>query len=224
VSTLTVDKLVNLAALCLQFGRVNRITYHEGADMQVVRNVPQRLLTPEYQAESDTDHTVMLTMLACTLVEHYYPEFNLGLVAQYATVHDFVEVFAGDTPTLAALPADQLRDKEAREEEALELLALQLGRNNWVVEKIHQYRGMYIPEARFVWGVDKLCPKFTHLLNNGRTLVEQGVSYQQLADRYELQRQEFIKREANFSYLMDLRQELASRVLDMYAKVLDGKA
>jgi len=77
--------VVRLGQLALAFGRVNRITRHEDGT------------TPE----SDTDHTVMLGLIACALAERWYPHLDRGLVAQYALVHDLVEVYAGDTPTLA---------------------------------------------------------------------------------------------------------------------------
>lgn len=63
----TVWKVVELGQLCLQFGRVNRVTYHEDG---------RRL-------ESDTDHTVMLGILACAFAEQYAPHLDLGLVAQF---------------------------------------------------------------------------------------------------------------------------------------------
>ena len=73
--TIAADAL-SLAKLLLQFGRTNRITYHEDG------------VTPE----SDTDHTVMLGVMACAFAARYAPHLNNGKIAQFAFIHDLVEV------------------------------------------------------------------------------------------------------------------------------------
>jgi putative hydrolases of HD superfamily len=72
------DSLVDLARLALAFGRVDRTAvYH-----------PDQT-TPE----SDTDHTVMLGWAACAIAATWFPQLDLGLVAQFALVHDAPEVY-----------------------------------------------------------------------------------------------------------------------------------
>lgn len=100
------NKIIELGRLCLQFGRVNRATYHEDG----------------IRPETDTDHTVMLGVITCAYAAAYDPRLDLGLVAQFALVHDLVEVYAGDTNTLLPrLHADNAASttKEARETAAL---------------------------------------------------------------------------------------------------------
>ncbi len=64
-TTSKLDRAVDIAKLALQFARVRRVTRHEDGRR------------PEF----DSDHTVMLAILACDMA----PEgLDLGLVAQFA--------------------------------------------------------------------------------------------------------------------------------------------
>ena len=78
----TADAVIALGRLALRFGRVDRITYHDDG----------------VTAESDTDHTVMLGLIACAFAAAHLPDLDVGLIAEFAPVHDLVEVYAGDTP------------------------------------------------------------------------------------------------------------------------------
>ena len=69
---------------------------------------------PDGRPETDATHTVMLTWLAPALADLLYPELDPELVAAFAAVHDAVEVYAGDTPTLRITPAGR-EAKKARE-------------------------------------------------------------------------------------------------------------
>jgi 5'-deoxynucleotidase YfbR-like HD superfamily hydrolase len=143
--------LLLFARLCLAFGQVNRVTFHPDG------------VTPE----SDTDHTFMLGMLACSIAANH-PELalNVGLVAQFSYVHDFVEVHALDTPTFGI--SDEGRaEKEAREAAALKKLEVELTAFPWVLDLLRRYERQEEPEARFVRYLDKLCPRLTHILNGG---------------------------------------------------------
>jgi hypothetical protein len=68
------DAIVDLGRLVLRFGRTYRITLHDDGT------------TPE----SDTDHTVMLALIACALAPTVDTRLDMGLVGQYALVHDLV--------------------------------------------------------------------------------------------------------------------------------------
>lgn len=196
------DAVVNLGRLSLAFGRVDRITYHPDGS------------TPE----SDTDHTVMLGLVACALA--HGTGLDVGLVAQFALVHDLVEVYAGDTPTLRALAADAKADKRAREHAALLRIKEEFGGTLWwLPETLINYENQVVGEARFVRALDKLLPKVTHILNGCRTLREQGMEPAELRARYDLQVEELRAYAADFPIVFDLRADLVGRVLDLYADV-----
>src|SRR3954468_11904498 len=97
-----VAAVLDLARLVLDFGRVDRITYHPDG------------VTPE----SDTDHTVMLALIGCALAERHFPELDRGRIAMHALAHDLPEVYAGDTPTLHAPSAELRQAKRDREDAA----------------------------------------------------------------------------------------------------------
>lgn len=112
--------------------------------------------------------------------ERWYPHLNRGLVAEYALVHDLVEVYAGDTPTLSIDAAGAVA-KEHREQEAAQRLEDEfIGSLPWVPLMIAAYEARTTPEARFVRAVNKVLPKITHLLNGNATLTEQGITRAEL--------------------------------------------
>jgi len=157
---MNIDRLIQLGRLSLQFSRVNRITLHEDGE----------------RLESDTDHTFMLTLIACAIASEH-PELGLdvGLVAQLCQVHDLVEVYAGDTPTLN-ITAEERVIKAMREAEALQQLLREFHHVPWLWGMLRRYEEQNCLESHFVRYVDKLMPKITHLLNDGAALAPQGVT------------------------------------------------
>ena len=154
------DKVIELGKLALQFARVNRITLYEDGK------------TPE----SDTDHTVMLSLIACAVASEYKKGLNLGLVAQFALVHDLVEVYAGDTPHLHGKAIDKsFLDKEKREAKALKRIEKEFGKVfPWIHKTIKKYEKFDTQEARFVKVLYKGMPKITHSLNKMKVLRKHG--------------------------------------------------
>ncbi len=149
-----VQAIIDLGKLSLLFGGVNRITcYPDG-------------VTPE----SDTDHTVMLGLIACAFAERFAPELDRGKVAQFALVHDLVEVYAGDTATARIMSDADQAGKEEREALALARIQEEFDTElPWIGETIAEYESRSTPEARFIKVVDKALPKITNILNGGVT-------------------------------------------------------
>lgn len=162
--------LVDIGKLVLAFARANRATYHEDG------------VTPE----SDTDHTVMVSVCACALARKLYPEsLDLGLVAQFAIVHDLVEAYAMDTDSFG-ITEDAKREKDAREHEAY----LRIHREfkdlyPWLPEMIEKYERLDTREARFVKTVDKLMSKITHILNGGAYFKAKGMDEDTMWNNYQ---------------------------------------
>lgn len=190
------DAVVRLGSLALTFGRVDRITFHPDG------------VTPE----SDTDHTVMLGLIACSFASEYLPDLDVGLIAQYVLVHDLVEAYAGDTPTLR-LSEGVAESKEAREREALDRIRCEFTASfPWLVDTIDRYEERQDPEARYVKALDKLAPKITHILNSGATFRVQGMDAAEAAERYERQLVELQGYASDFPPLFDLREQLLARL------------
>ena len=131
--------------------------------------------------ESDTDHTVMLGLTAMALAE-YDPRLDRGKVAQYTLVHDLVEVYAGDTPTLHQDKVD-FTAKAEREAAALEKLREQFGQIfPAFIKLIDDYENLIDLESKFVKTLDKSMPAITHLFNGGWTVDGEFESAQQLRE------------------------------------------
>jgi putative hydrolases of HD superfamily len=139
------SRAMTLARIALAFGRVERVTRHENG----------------VRPETDTDHTVMLGLIACELAP---PHLDRARIAAFALVHDLVEVYAGDAQTLV-ISADDRAAKKAREDAAQARLVAELGDGSWLAGLLATYEHQREPEARFVRLVDKVLPKLTHAFN-----------------------------------------------------------
>lgn len=191
------DDIVRLAQLSLSFGKIPRATLHEDGK----------------RPESDTDHTVMLSLVASGLAEAYYPHLDLGLIAQFSLVHDLVEVYAGDTPTLK-ITAEQKQDKKVREHAAMERIEQEFAESfPFVPRMISRYETQTEPEARFVRAVDKIIPKATHILNHGATLRSQTISKADARKTYAQQGEDMKTYASDFPEILELREELIERML-----------
>lgn len=167
-----VRAVADLARLAMEFGEINRGTFKTDA------------LTPE----SDTDHTVMLALIATAFAERYIPRLDLGKVTQFALIHDLVEVYAGDTPTLKISDQDRAA-KEAREQEALARIDAEFrAALPWIPRTIHEYESLKSPEARYVKTLDKLMPKMTHILNDSQLLRKHGFDHDSLQEHFDIQK------------------------------------
>lgn len=167
------DDLLHLARLALAFGKVDRVTYHPDG---VTR-------------ESDTDHTVMLALVAPALAAQLRPDLKPDLVAAFAVVHDLVEVKVGDTNTIGITAAGRA-EKAAREAAALAELRVELAAFPWIVDTLDRYEAQVEPEARWTRFIDKVLPKLTHTLNRGATLRRMGKSIEEIRTDGERQREQ----------------------------------
>jgi len=155
-----VNSILPLASLTLRLGSVNRATlYPDG-------------VTPE----SDTDHTVMLALMACA-VASTHPELglNIGLVCQFAVVHDLPEAWAGDTDSFFTAATGHAPGKAEREAAAVRRINRDCADWPWLRAMMYRYEQQKEPEARFVRYMDKVCPPLTNTLNGGAAIRARGV-------------------------------------------------
>lgn len=191
--------VIALGQIALQFGRVERLTRHEDGLRQ----------------ETDSEHTVMLGLISCSLANRYYPQLNTGLLAQLSLVHDLPEVYAGDTPTLQ-ITAGQREAKHAREDAAKDRLWLELGTKlPWLPIMIDVYEWRGSAEARFVYCLDKLLPKITHLLNKGAVLIDEGMAHEDMVLTYKAQAESLDPYFQEFPLLGSLYRGLYGAVLEL---------
>jgi len=164
---LTAPELDSLIESVLGVARLVR------AFSRVRRSVP---LDRKGTSESDTDHTVLLSLVACCIAAKYAPKLNVRKVAEYALVHDLVEAYSGDTNTMNYETLDR-EAKKRREDEAHRKLTEAHSAFPWLIDRLNGYekqkRGDR--EANFVKTLDKAMPAVLHNLNDG-VIFEKGRS------------------------------------------------
>lgn len=197
----------DLGVVAMRFGTVERKTRHPDG---------KRL-------ETDTTHTVMLGLVACSLAERindglpaWSPDrLDVGRVAQYVLVHDLTEVYADDTPTLRLPSETEAAAKTAREAAALALLEAQfVAVAPWVPLTIRSYERQMSTEALFVRAVDKIMPKITHIENGAVVPHQDGMSVAELAERYRVQREQMVKWAGRWPTVVDLYDHLVAAELE----------
>jgi len=114
--------------------------------------------------ENDIEHSYLLTMLCWYLANTLDLALDTKKLIEYALVHDFIEVYAGDT---YFLDAEALRSKHEREEASRLRIATEFPEFTDMHERIAQYEKREDPEARFVYEVDKLIPLMTNYTQDG---------------------------------------------------------
>ncbi len=169
------DDMVELGRLALLFARKNRVTLHEDG------------VTPE----SDTDHTVMLGFVACSVAREL-EVYNPGRVAELTLVHDIVEAYVGDTNSFDI--SDEARAaKKQREHEGLQRMRRDFGEDSWLIQTLLAYEAQEEPEARLVRFLDKAMPKINHMLNHCASIKAMGKTHDDLVRAHQTQLQELIE-------------------------------
>lgn len=168
------NKILELCSFLLDFGKVERITCHQDGKTR----------------ESDTDHTVMISVLACAIAKKLYNDLDVGLIAQFALVHDLVEVYAGDTPTLVEANENFIRQKDDREKISKQKIESRFSFEfPWIFKTITKYEELDTKEALFVKCIDRIVPKITVYLNKAKYLNDNKIATRQQAkETYDKQR------------------------------------
>ena len=180
--------LLNLSKLVMKLGEEKRITRH-----------------PSGQFETDTTHTTMLALSA-----GYYAcaeGLDTERVLFFALAHDMVEAYAGDTPTLHPLNAEEQAAKDKREADALERIWTEVP---WLGQLIEDYERQDTPEARFVHMMDKAMPRLTHAHNACRVPQERGLDLPGLLANMKAQTAELAEQSPDLPF--------AKAILDAAAK------
>lgn len=130
---------------------------------------------PTGRAENVAEHSHMLALVAPAIAEAFYPQLDAGLVSRFATVHDVVEAYVGDTTT-HKITEEELKLKQEREAKGLEQLLIEYSWLSNFTRLVEQYEAQEIPEARFVRIIDKWMPILVHFSDGGKTLKEYASS------------------------------------------------
>jgi putative hydrolase of HD superfamily len=195
--------LTQIAALTLKLGEVDRITQH-----------------PDGRAETDTTHTVMLALCALEMYNHVSSEHTLDpyKLVVYALVHDLLEAYTGDMPTLVPLTGEQQTSKEQNEHEAYWRLVADIPRMPWLPLLIDRYREQTEPEARFIRYLDKIMPKLTHTLNAGAAIRAQGLTRRAVLSAHLMQGEKLRAEYPEYAVIHALFDHAAHEAVTSYAE------
>ena len=128
----------------------------------------------ERRWENDAEHSWSLAFLACALAPQIDSKLDVGKIAQYATAHDIVEVYADDTSTFAA--NEELASKDEREEAALRRITKEFNHFPWIAQTIQEYERRDTNEAKFVYALDKYIAVTYDYIDKGKLFKERKMS------------------------------------------------
>ena len=160
-----------LGYLSMAFARVERVPRYD-----------------ETSRENDAEHSFMLSLVASELAGSYFANLDPGLVAQFANVHDLVELETDDVATFT-IDDETLAVKAAAEYSALDRVAEILP--TYTRQLFLRYEEQVEPEARFVRLVDKILPVIVDIAGPGRKVMEEDYSVttiDQLTDTHDMLR------------------------------------
>jgi putative hydrolase of HD superfamily len=157
--------------------------------------------------ESVAEHSMMLAIIAPVIAERFYPDLDSNLVTRYATIHDVLEAYVGDTPTHSFEDVD-FETKTARALEALAKLSGDFSDSPTFVSLINDYEEQKIPEARFVRVLDKLMPLAQNFNNQGLCLSRRYLSADDLLNRRSARNIWLRENYPEFETLITAREEL----------------
>ncbi len=131
-------------------------------------------VTGQNRWENDTEHSYNLAMMAWYIVSSTKTNLDQDKVIRYALVHDFLEVYAGDT-YIYTEDAAHLASKHEREAAAIMKLRETLTEFPDLHAAIEAYEARGDAESRFVYALDKIEPVLHMYLDGGRTWKEAGI-------------------------------------------------
>ncbi len=182
-----------------------------------VQNLRTRCVHPDGRAENVAEHSLMLAKVAPELARRLCPDLDIHLVAHFATLHDDVEAYVGDTPTDIVNGYHNETSKEELEANALEQLSKEYAAMKAYVDLIKQYEAQTVREARFVRAVDKLMVLLIHAPNEGKVLQEHYTYDSFLKSEAELLKRDGFKY-GEFDVIKKLRQELGIEIAERHLK------
>jgi putative hydrolase of HD superfamily len=144
-----------------------------------IRNVKRSMwVLNEKQFENDSEHGYQLAVTALYIIEENKLQLDTYKAMALATVHDILEVHAGDTPVFG--DTKDIETQKEREAKAVVELKRQWPKLKLLHELIDEYESRTTHESKFVYALDKLLPILNNYLDNGRNWKHWGVTLQDI--------------------------------------------
>ncbi len=146
----------------------------------VVRQSP---IINRTRKENSAEHSWHLAMFALVLADSV-PGVDALHAVKLLLLHDIVEIDAGDAP-IHVVVQDEAALKQAERQAAERIFGLlpsEQGRE--LLALWHEFEKATTPAARFAKALDRLQPLLLNTLTDGGTWTENGVTEQQVMNRY----------------------------------------
>lgn len=158
-----IEKIFNFLDLTLKFRDIYRKIKIKG----------------KVSTENDAEHSYQLAMFCWYIATVDQLPLDINKILKYALVHDFVEVYAGDTH---AFPnnAQILADKESREEEARRKLLMEFPEFSDFHDAILEYEYKNTEESRFVYAADKIIAEMNIYMEGNTINIEEGLTVEKI--------------------------------------------
>ena len=140
------------------------------------------ILIDASRRENDAEHSWHLSMCAILLQEYAVEKIDLCRVLKMVTIHDLIEIYAGDT---FAFDIEANKDKAKREELAADKLFSQLPedqakeiRSLW-----EEFDAMNTPDSRYAASLDRIQPFIHNTKTGGHTWIKGCATEAQVLER-----------------------------------------
>ena len=154
------EPVLKFFTLLNKFQRVYRTGYMPGEDRK----------------ENDVEHSYTLALLTWYIIDAYELNLSKEKAIMYALAHDIPEVYAGDTNAFSN-DSVLLESQDIREEAAREKLRIEFPNAPTIHKTMEDYEKREDPESIFVHALDKVHPVLIEMLQDGRTIKEEGLGY-----------------------------------------------
>ncbi len=139
------------------------------------------LVNGENRMENDVEHSYFLAMLAWYIADANKLDLNTDLLIKYALVHDFVEVYAGDTYIYSKDEARK-NSKAVREHAAAVRIKKEVSEFKELNELMERYEKREDKESKFIYALDKIQPVINIYLDGGKTWKIENISLRMLVE------------------------------------------
>ncbi len=161
---------------------------------------------PDGRAENVAEHSFALSVVGPAVAEKLYPELDANLICRFATIHDTLEAYVGDTPTF------DISEEGQRKKEELEFSAFIKMKKEFVhlpglLHLVETYEAQVVPEARFIKVFDKVIVWQIHFSDKGQTFKREYTP--ELLKKHEVKKAADLRKNyPEFEDIITIREEL----------------
>lgn len=145
-----------------------------------MKNIERIIFLRNWTYENDAEHSYHLAIMVMTFIEDF-PDLNYEKCLKLALVHDFVEIYAWDTPAF-----DENAEATKHQRERNSFLRLKSEFSDILSELINlidDYENKLSLEAKFVYSLDKVQPIIQTVLEWWKARHKYKIDFDELKSR-----------------------------------------